>query len=124
MSEVKFGRSAKVQLSEYEDVVIKSIRSSLFRDDQVIVQIKHKSGEVLEHDVFKRAFTIVPIVGANGINAKIATYDTVREKDDGEVITFRNIGSVIPDIDSMSEKVIYASAQTTGVRISENSRLS
>lgn len=123
MSDVKFGRSAKIQLSSYEDVVIKSIRSSLFRDDQVIVQIKHASGEVLEHDVFKRAFTIVPIVGANGINAKIATYDTVREKD-GEVVTFRNIGSIIPDIDSMSEKAIYASAQTVGVRVSENSRLS
>ena len=123
MSDVKFGRSAKIQLSSYEDVVIKSIRASLFRDDQVIVQIKHKSGEILEHDVFKRAFTIVPIVGANGINAKIATYDTVREKD-GEVVTFRNIGSIIPDIDSMSEKTIYASAQTAGVRVSENSRLS
>lgn len=123
MSDVKFGRSAKIQLSEYEEVVIKSIRASLFRDDQVIVQIQHKSGEVLEHDVFKRAFTIVPIVGANGIRAKIATYDTVREKGD-EVITFRNIGSIIPDIDSMSEKVIYASAQNAGVRVSENSRLS
>lgn len=123
MSDIKFGRSAKIQLSSYEDVVIKSIRSSLFRDDQVIVQIQHASGEVLEHDVFKRAFTIVPIVGANGIKAKIATYDTVRKKGD-EVITFRNIGSIIPDIDSMSEKTIYASAQTTGVRISENSRLS